>query len=331
MIGDFVNAGFYLSAKVLFDQTVAALASCQRSKTISVRISASWSLANVADAIARRPDKLPHIPKDAQSLQPLANAAIAASRDHEKVRANGIRALGHLFRETHFSGFQPNVEWLNGAVECLQASLQDGSAKVKWNACYATGSLASNSGLRQIVSLNGTLPLLVGLLVHLINENPNFKVQMQAAAAMENIPESHFFKEAFLLAISAVARRLHILQDGSQEGLPEADADTELIQPTVDASFPNFKYHEGLKRQLESTLMHLLSLLDAPFSDTCIFPRPDVLFNWLKRSVDRTVETSVEEPAISESKHKLSRVLDSLMNYESNLADWGQLKAMLLP
>lgn len=90
--------------KGLFDQTVSTLAVCQKSKTISVRISASWSLANIADAIARRPDRLLHIPKDAVSLQPLADAAIAASKDHEKVRANGIRALGHLLRETHFSG-----------------------------------------------------------------------------------------------------------------------------------------------------------------------------------------------------------------------------------
>lgn len=88
----------------MFDETVSVLATCQMNKTISVRISASWSLANVADTISKHPNMTPNIPKDAFSLQHLAEAAIAASRDHEKVRANGIRALGHLLKETKFPG-----------------------------------------------------------------------------------------------------------------------------------------------------------------------------------------------------------------------------------
>lgn len=200
---------------------------------------------------------------------------------------------------------------------------------MKWNACYATGSLASNPSLREIISANGILTALISLLVHLVNENPNFKVQMQAAAAMENITERIFFKEAFFPAISAVARRLHILQDGS-EPLSEGNVDSELIQPTVDASFPNFKYHEALKNQLEITLMHLLSLLDAPFSSTCIFPRSDVLFNWLKRSVDKASGDAAEDASVSELKARLMSVLSSLMKHEPELADWDTLQAKLL-
>ena len=123
MIGDLVNAGYFLSDKVytkqidvflhhptscafqeMYDKAVSVLATSLENPTISVRISSSWSLANVADLIARNPNTLPYISRDAISLKPLAQAAIAASRDHEKVRANGIRALGHLLRETCFSG-----------------------------------------------------------------------------------------------------------------------------------------------------------------------------------------------------------------------------------
>lgn len=322
----------------MYDRTVDALATCQRSKTISVRISASWSLANVADAIAKHSDGTPSIPRDASSLQPLACAAVEASKDHEKVRANGIRALGHLLKETNFTGHLPeylslleifwgsassSVEWLDMAVECLQSSLEGGCPKVKWNACYATGSLASNPTLPLVTK--PVMARLIGRLVHLINENPNFKVQMQAAAAMENVWEKATFGDTFYPAISAVGRRLHVLEDGSQE-TDATESDCSLIQPIVDA-LPNFKYLQGLKLQLESTLLHLMGLLDASFSESCIFPRPDVLYAWMKKKVDQA--TGTQGSQIIHLKIRLSAALLKLMEYESHMANWEALKCRL--
>jgi len=124
------------------------------------------------------------------------------------------------------------------------------------------------------------------------------------------------FIDNFFPAISAVARRLHILLDGSDN--KSADSESDLIQPTVDASFPNFKYHEGLKSQLELTLLHLIGLLNSPFSNRCVFPRPDALYTWISKCVDRAKDSEVQTDV-------LLKALQSLEKHEAELADWTEM------
>jgi len=292
-------------------------------KTISVRISSSWSLANVADAIATTTE----VSTELIPIESIAEAAIAASGDHEKVRANGIRALGHLLKKSNTS--TSTLAWLSDAISCLKDSLQNGGAKVRWNACYAIGSLASNTSLREQVMLNeSTLPSLLQLLIHLIDENPNFKVQMQAASAIDNFSQKTFFKETYFPAISVVARRLQVLQGGSRMAILDVNgfnptSNDELIQPVLEPSFANYKYHEALKEQLESTLLHLLSLLDGPCFEFCTFLEPVLLFAWIKRRVD-------QPPITPDRRMLLFTVLGNLRNFESGRQDWEGLIQKLL-
>eukprot|EP00210_Caulerpa_lentillifera_P000129 g124.t1 len=324
MIGDLVNFGFFLTEQEQFGEVIRALRSCLMCRTISVRISSSWSLANVADAIATSIK----IPDDLIPIESIAEAAIAASKDHEKVRANGIRALGHLLKKSNTT--TSTLDWLPLAVSCLRDSLSNGGAKVKWNACYAVGSLASNSSLRERVIMDETiLPSLLQLLVHLIDENPNFKVQMQAASAIDHFKEKSYFQETFFVAISVVSRRLQVLRGGSrmatmdQNEVASTSPNDELIQPVLEPSFANFKYHEALKEQLEATLLHLLSLLDGPCFEFCTFLKPDVLFAWLKRRVDQNEISPVH-------KRLLISVLENLKRYEGGCQDWeGLIKRLV--
>ncbi len=80
-------------------------------------------------------------------------AALATARDSDKVRANGVRALGNLLAFAPMAGGggapsdrPPGLEdaWLAEALRCLADALARGSAKVQWNACYAAGSLFRN-------------------------------------------------------------------------------------------------------------------------------------------------------------------------------------------
>lgn len=89
-------------------------------------------------------------------------AALAAARDGDKVRANGVRALGNLLAFVRVApsadgssnpnpnpapvpGFAAERAWLADALRCLAGALADGGAKVQWNACYAAGSLLRNA------------------------------------------------------------------------------------------------------------------------------------------------------------------------------------------
>jgi hypothetical protein len=95
---------------------LAPLGKCVRDSTVSVRLSASWAVANACDALkaacgscladAEAEAAAPSVKcaVAAPALQLLCDAALAAAGDSEKVRANGIRAVGALL-----SSWQP--EW----------------------------------------------------------------------------------------------------------------------------------------------------------------------------------------------------------------------------
>lgn len=85
-------------------------------------------------------------------------AALAAARNGDKVRANGVRAVGNLLAFVRVAppadgvsnpnpnpGFAAERAWLADALRCLTGALADGGAKVQWNACFAAGSLLRNA------------------------------------------------------------------------------------------------------------------------------------------------------------------------------------------
>lgn len=87
-----------------------------------------------------------------QQLQAMCSAAVAAGQDVDKVRANGVRAMGSLLVVVQDSGevalHMPEVgAWLERAFTCLQSSLTTGNMKVQWNACCATMGLFGNAQL----------------------------------------------------------------------------------------------------------------------------------------------------------------------------------------
>ena len=78
----------------------------------------------------------------------LAHTAYRATSDHERVRANAVRALGHFGRFAPLDvllgdagriGENPSL--LAAIVSALCVRLTSGSAKVRWNSCYALVNL----------------------------------------------------------------------------------------------------------------------------------------------------------------------------------------------
>ena len=60
-------------------------------KELHVRVQASWSLGNLCDSLREREEDL-----SPAVYGQLVEACLSATKDHDRVRVHGVRALGHL-------------------------------------------------------------------------------------------------------------------------------------------------------------------------------------------------------------------------------------------
>jgi hypothetical protein len=127
---------------------LAPLGKRVRDSTVSVRLSASWAVANACDALkaacgsssscltnaaAAAPEVKCAVA--APALQLLCEASLAAAADSEKVRANGIRAVGALL-----AGWQP--DW---GLASSSSSTQIAAARPQ--AAVAAGTLSGSEAV----------------------------------------------------------------------------------------------------------------------------------------------------------------------------------------
>ncbi|PNY11577.1 heat repeat-containing protein 6-like [Trifolium pratense] len=173
------------SAEVL-DKFIHAVEINTRDALISVRITASWALANICDAI-RHCVRILHFGQmdsnsNPQFIVSLSECALRLTEDGDKVKSNAVRALGYIsqiFNCSMSRSQEVSVQNLNQRTEapltsenpltcqrrCLLDSLEDfhrlekivqafiscittGNVKVQWNVCHALGNLFLNETLR---------------------------------------------------------------------------------------------------------------------------------------------------------------------------------------
>jgi hypothetical protein len=275
-----------------------ALIQAMKDDQLSVRMRAAWSIANVCDTLVstatmsidsafgaatktppidgltfadddeagneqmafRDGDEhdslLADLPQ--QTLVQLARTALTASTDHERVRPNAVRALGHFARfaplEVLFlvesGGAEPLIAII---ISALVARLGSGSAKVRWNASYALGSSLRNVALRKHLLATPALadapwfaPRLFGALIAACTTSANFKVRINSALAISAGPHRVLYGSALFGSALAALSTLLFRRSGEEP----SDAGTAVLAR---------RWHE----QLERTLLHLLALADA--------------------------------------------------------------------
>jgi hypothetical protein len=202
-----------------------------------------------------------------QTLVDLAKTALKASTDHERVRANAVRALGHFARFAPLSVLLLNSEQLVSAgirgpliaaiVDALVVRLGAGSAKVRWNASYALGSSLRNAALRRHLLTEPAMadapwfaPRLFGALEQACRMSPNFKVRINSALAIAAAPHRVLYGTAsFGSATETVAT---LLFRASTTATDDASAAPGAAM-----------YTRRWTEQLDRTLLHLLALSDA--------------------------------------------------------------------
>ncbi|KAL2639351.1 hypothetical protein AAZX31_06G172400 [Glycine max] len=290
------------SAEVL-DKFIHAVEINTRDALISVRITASWALANICDAICHSDRILPYgqmgSNSNTQVIVSLSECALHLTKDGDKVKSNAVRALGYISRilKSSTSKFQGTSAghhdrmtdaYLNSEnlmvcqQNCASDSLQDlnrlerivhafiscittGNVKVQWNVCHALGNLFLNETLR-LQDMDWT-PVVFGVLLQLLRNSSNFKIRIQAAAALA-VPMS---MQDYGLSFSEIVQ--------SVEHVMENIDDDQISGPS------NFKYRVSLQKQLTLTMLHILrftsSTNDQNLKDFLV-KKASILEDWFK-------------------------------------------------
>ncbi|KAH6806622.1 hypothetical protein C2S51_031453 [Perilla frutescens var. frutescens] len=246
---------------------------------VSVRITASWALANICDSLSHFLDAFHAGRGSTESMNCseftslLVDSALRLARDNDKVKANAVRGLGNLARSIRFTkklpvrgdpldsmhskieyrdedhmkersqSFQTSSEsfdWLEQMVQAFLSCVTTGNVKVQWNVCHALSNLFLNKSLK-LQDMDWASSVF-SILLLLLRDSSNFKIRIQAAAALA-VPETiNDYGKSYYDVVKSV------------EHVVESFKSDQISEPS------NFKYWIALEKQLTSTMLHLLGL-----------------------------------------------------------------------
>ncbi|XP_022159609.1 HEAT repeat-containing protein 6 isoform X2 [Momordica charantia] len=222
------------SAEIL-DKFIHAVEINTRDSLVSVRVTASWALANICESMRRFFDDFPS-GQHTDSIERfnlltlLIECSLRLANDGDKIKSNAVRALGNLSRLIKFpcspstcekpvsnsglylmanksedllsksdSKVHPgctsknlydtfyNSSLLESIVQAFISGITTGNVKVQWNVCHAVSNLFLNETLR--LHDMDRVSSLFNILLLLLRDSSNFKVRIQAAAAL-SVPAS---------------------------------------------------------------------------------------------------------------------------------------------
>ncbi|GMH13272.1 hypothetical protein Nepgr_015113 [Nepenthes gracilis] len=306
--------GIFKSVEILHKFINAAeINTCHHS--ISVRIPASWAIANICASL--HPCSV-NLESNRQVVASLAECALQLTKDGDKIKSNAVRALGNLGREIPFSdpnkpkdcemlssihcmedttqhplnssqsdSLGENVHLLDRIVQSFLSCVTTGNVKVQWNVCHALSNLFLNETLG--MQHMDWAPSVYSILLLLLRDSSNYKIRIQAAAALA-VPSTVLdYGRSFSDVVQGVE---HILENlGSEQNLT----------PT------SFKYKIALEKQLTSTLLHLLGLCSSsvhrPLEDF-LLKKVSFLEEWFKGLCSSLEGTSIPDDNEVESNRK---------------------------
>ncbi|XP_010436900.1 PREDICTED: HEAT repeat-containing protein 6 isoform X2 [Camelina sativa] len=259
-----------LSAEI-YEKFFIAVEANTRDSLTSVRITASWALANVCDSLRYRVDErsFEGLNTTSQVLDALIQCALRLTEDGDKVKSNAVRALGSISKyvklrcmtcrksmdqdvlpfphqhssNSHHLSCAGDTRWLERTVQAFLSCVTTGNVKVQWNVCHALSNLFSNETIK--LQDMDWAPSVFSILLLLLRDASNFKIRIQAAAALA-VPGTPL----------AYGRSFPDVVKGVEHTLQSLHYDRETT-PT------NFKYKRSLENQLTSTMLHLLSLVSS--------------------------------------------------------------------
>ncbi|KAF9321083.1 HEAT repeat-containing protein 6 [Podila horticola] len=252
----------------VLDMASAVLDLCHDSN-MTVRVRASWAVGNLCDSLVLLKgcsteqatvamDEILTLP----TWTKIMRTALMISRDHEKLKSNGIRAIGGLLRVT-FEGIleRERHSLVKDAVNILIKNIEQGSLKGRWNACYAIQNVLLNSDF-PIGSTYGTsyacdsdevswTDQVYSALLQAIQQSRNFKVRINACAAL-TVPKTrakYGNQSRFRNMIEVLLKAIDNLDNKNDQG---------------EHDYGEFQYRDQLEMKLLRCLDHLMQLAMSP-------------------------------------------------------------------
>ncbi|KAI4367992.1 hypothetical protein MLD38_016610 [Melastoma candidum] len=259
-------------------------------------------------------------------LLALFECALRLTNDVDKVKANAVRALGNLSRYVicsplrcdggvvlHPSSLRSssggdisdndlqNNEKINPGsaafaegsllmgrmVQAILSCVTTGNVKVQWNVCYAVSNLFRNGTLN--LKDENWAPPIFSILLLLLRDSSNFKIKIQAAAALA-VPAS---VGGYGSSFSDVVQGLeHVLENPSS---------TQISAPS------SFSYRAALEKQLTFTMLHVLSLAsgaDIHSLQDFLVKKSSFLEDWLKGLCSSLMDSCGVDDVGGESQKK---------------------------
>ncbi|KAK9742008.1 hypothetical protein RND81_03G142900 [Saponaria officinalis] len=292
---------------------------------VSVRITASWAMANICDAFSHCvPVSSLDMEANFRLLKSLLECSLQLARDGDKIKSNAVRALGNLSRvipfnsslklescdarclgtskeyasaREHRSNFGC-MHLLERIVQTFLSCITTGNVKVQWNVCHALSNLFLNESLRTQPT-DWASPIF-SILLLLLRDSSNFKIRIQAAAAL-----------AVPLTVSDYGSSFSDIVRGIEYILENATSDQN--------STPNFKYRMALEKQLTASMLHVLGLCssssDEPLKEFLVKKAP-FFERWLNDlcSSLSTSEVDGVESFQNQKRVLLSKAMQSLID-----------------
>ncbi|KAL8459743.1 hypothetical protein ACS0TY_037015 [Phlomoides rotata] len=337
----------YHSSTEVLEKFIHAAEHNSRDSLVSVRITASWALANICDSLSHFLDELHagrcsiEYRKSSEFISLLVDSGLRLARDNDKVKANAVRGLGNLSRsiqitiglpvrgdavdcmhsKIEYCGAQGpkdhmeerlhsleassgSSDWLEQMVQAFLSCVTTGNVKVQWNVCHALSNLFLNKTLK-LRDMDWACSVF-SILLLLLRDSSNFKIRIQAAAALA-VPETiNDYGKSYYDVVRSVQ---HVVENFKTD---------QILKPS------NFKYWISLEKQLTSTMLHLLGLASTSDQRTIqdfLIKKASFLEIWIRDLCSSLGDTSNETRHLSldQKKEVVSRTIQSLIKvYESS-------------
>ncbi|CAN0840735.1 HEAT repeat-containing protein 6 [Linum grandiflorum] len=330
------------SAEIL-DRFINAIVKNARDPLASVRIAASWALANICDSLRHCVDDFLLKQSTDSNANPnvvvfLMETALRLTKSGDKIKSNAVRALGNLSRfvrcidtsggdDKHVkhsnlgfegkglvghgrgsSGYYASLGdpfLLQKMVQAFLSCVTTGNVKVQWNVCHAISNLFINETLR--LQDMDWAPSVFSILLLLLRDSSNFKIRIQAAAALAVPVSAIDYGESFPDVLQGLE---HVVENLSSD---------QISAPS------SFKYRVALEKQVTSTMLHVLSLTSSSDNQSVkdfLVKKALYLEEWFKLLCSSIVETSSQvedvDAIINRKKQMIFKAIQSLIQVYGN-------------